>query len=218
MTDFAVYSLPSLPEDLSWDITPDIDGSYAESGTLDIALFTAAQHYPNGYLKSGAVLGLVTATGKLGPYLSTATDGRQTAVGILKGSLQVIQPLTGQAKANVGCAVYKAWAVVSLARLPYTSTAMSTSRTVTDGSTTAASTTVTSATAAFTSADVGSTITGGSIPANTTITSVTNATTVVVSAAPTATATGVSLTITHSAGGYIDAAAQTALSHIHFAA
>ena len=58
------------------------------------------------------------------------------------------------------------------------------------------STTVTSATAAFTSADVGSFITGAGIPAGATITVVTNATTVTISAAATATATGVTITIT----------------------
>lgn len=68
-------------------------------------------------------------------------------------------------------------------------------RTVTDGATTASSTTVTSATAAFTAADVGSAISGGSIPASASIVSVTNSTTVVISANATATATGVSLTI-----------------------
>lgn len=71
------------------------------------------------------------------------------------------------------------------------------SRVVTDGATTASSTTVTSATAAFTSADVGHIITGGTIPARTVINSVTNGTTVILSAAPTATATGLSLTITN---------------------
>jgi HK97 family phage major capsid protein len=55
---------------------------------------------------------------------------------------------------------------------------------------------VTSATAAFTTADVGSTVSGTGIPTGTTIASRTNATTVVLSAAATATATGVTLTIT----------------------
>lgn len=68
-------------------------------------------------------------------------------------------------------------------------------RTVTDGATTASSTTVTSATAAFTADDVGATISGGSIPAGTSISSVTNGTAVVISAAATATATAVSVTI-----------------------
>jgi hypothetical protein len=75
------------------------------------------------------------------------------------------------------------------------------SRTVTDGATTAASTTVTSATAAFTAGDAGSGISGGSIPAGATIVSVTNGTTAVISAAATATATGVSLTIAAPASG-----------------
>jgi hypothetical protein len=34
-------------------------------------------------LNSGTVLGKVTATGKLGPYDDTKTDGREKAVGIL---------------------------------------------------------------------------------------------------------------------------------------
>jgi hypothetical protein len=74
-------------------------------------------------------------------------------------------------------------------------------RTVSDGATTNTSTTVTSATAAFTSADVGAKITGTGIPAAATIASVTNATTVVISAAATATATGVSLTFSHEVVG-----------------
>lgn len=65
----------------------------------------------------------------------------------------------------------------------------------TDGVTTSSSTTLTSASAAFTSADVGRTISGSGIPAATTISSVTNGTTIVLSAAATATATGVSITI-----------------------
>lgn len=68
-------------------------------------------------------------------------------------------------------------------------------RTVIDGVTTAASTTVTSATAAFTSADVGRTIAGGSIPAGATITAVNSGTEVVISAAAAASATGVTLTL-----------------------
>ena len=75
------------------------------------------------------------------------------------------------------------------------------SRTVADGATTAASTTLTSATATFVAGDVGAAISGGSIPAGTTIASVTNATTVVLSAAATATATGVSITVTVAGSG-----------------
>lgn len=67
--------------------------------------------------------------------------------------------------------------------------------TVTDGATTAASTTVTSATAAFTAADIGLPISGGSIPATAVIIKVTSGTSVVISQAATATAAGVTITI-----------------------
>jgi hypothetical protein len=59
----------------------------------------------------------------------------------------------------------------------------------------ASSTAVSSATAAFTSADVGSTISGAGIPAGATIVTVTDASHVVISAAATATGSGVTLTI-----------------------
>lgn len=70
-------------------------------------------------------------------------------------------------------------------------------RVFTDG-VTATSTALTSATAAFTSNDVGASVTGAGIPANTTIVSVTNATTVVLSAATTASASGVTVTLSRS--------------------
>lgn len=53
------------------------------SVTLDVTKFTSGTHYPDGYIKSGILLGRVTATGLYGPYDDTATDGRQTAVGFL---------------------------------------------------------------------------------------------------------------------------------------
>jgi hypothetical protein len=69
-------------------------------------------------------------------------------------------------------------------------------RTVADGATNS-NTTLTSATAAFAApADNGAIIAGAGIPGGTRIQSVTNGTTVVLTAAATATATGVALTIT----------------------
>lgn len=79
--------------------------------------------------------------------------------------------------------------------IPQAGTTIVHSRKVTDGVLNS-STTVTSATAAFTSADVGSFVTGTGIPAAATIASVTNATTIILSAAATATASGVTLTFT----------------------
>lgn len=68
------------------------------------------------------------------------------------------------------------------------------SRSVSDGVLNA-TTTVTSATAAFVAGDVGKNISGGSIPSGAFIVSRTNGTTVVISAAATGSASGVSLTI-----------------------
>lgn len=67
---------------------------------------------------------------------------------------------------------------------------VSTGRTVADG-TTASNTTVTSATAAFTSADIGSVITGAGIPTGSTITAVGSATSVTISNAATLTGSAV---------------------------
>jgi hypothetical protein len=55
----------------------------ARTVTLDVSKFSSTIHYPNGYLPSGIALGLITASGKYGPYDDTASDGRQTLVGFL---------------------------------------------------------------------------------------------------------------------------------------
>jgi hypothetical protein len=57
--------------------------------TLDASTFTLATHYPSGYLFSGIVLGIITATGKYGPYDDAASDGRQVARGILFTDVEV---------------------------------------------------------------------------------------------------------------------------------
>lgn len=121
MTDFAVYTQPYNPEDLSWDLSGAGEGVYAEGATLDISKFTQAQHFPNGYIPSGTILGKVTASGLLGPYLDAASDGTQTAVGILRGSIRVVTS-TGAIKSKVGCSVVKAFQAVSISHLPFNST------------------------------------------------------------------------------------------------
>jgi len=120
MTDISIYTNPVQAEHLSWVLTPP-DGGFDQNGTLSIAAFNATQHYPNGYIPSGTVLGRITATGLLGPYLDSALDGRQTAVGILKATVSAIAPNTnGQVKVKVGCA-YRVHGMVSAAKLPLTS-------------------------------------------------------------------------------------------------
>jgi len=72
-------------------------------------------------------------------------------------------------------------------------------------------TTVSSATANFGALDVGATISGGTIPAGAIILTVTNATTVVISAAATGTAAGVTLIITRPGStGYVTSATDAA--------
>lgn len=57
--------------------------------TLDVAQFVAGTHYPNGFIKSGAAVGLITATNLYGPYSDAALDGRQTLVGHLYDQVKV---------------------------------------------------------------------------------------------------------------------------------
>jgi hypothetical protein len=117
MTDIAVYTQSLLPENLSWDLGTE-DQGYAINGTLDVTAFTQAQHFANGFIPSGAVLGL--ASGLLGPYLN-ASGTRQTAAGILKASVKVVND-NGTLKAKVGVALWVAYRPVSVAKLPFNST------------------------------------------------------------------------------------------------
>lgn len=118
MTNITPYTYASQAENLSWDLTPP-HGGFEQNGVISVAAFTQAQHFPNGYIPSGTVLGITTATGLLAPYLSTATDGSQTAVGFLKASVTVVNP-NGTVAAKIGCA-FRVHGMVSKARLPFTS-------------------------------------------------------------------------------------------------
>lgn len=53
------------------------------TGTLSLAAFTAATHYPDGYIRSGTPVGLITATDMYGPYDNAAVDGRGTLTGFV---------------------------------------------------------------------------------------------------------------------------------------
>ncbi|MFD5663447.1 head decoration protein [Streptomyces anthocyanicus] len=69
-------------DDQSW-LGSEHGTQATEPATLDTSAFTAGTHYPDGYFKSGIPLGVITATGKYGPYQGDATDGRETLVGFL---------------------------------------------------------------------------------------------------------------------------------------
>jgi hypothetical protein len=88
--------------------------------TLDPALFTAGTHYPNGFLPSGTVVAIKTATGLAGPYNDAAADGTQTAYGITYGDARFVYA-TASTAAKVGISVVVNQAIVSKAKLPFQS-------------------------------------------------------------------------------------------------
>ena len=123
MTDIGVYTQTFQAEDLSWDLTKPQMGA-EKGGTLAVAAFTQAQHYPNGYIPSGCVLALATGgtySGFLVPYLDAGSNGAATAAGVLKRSITVVRP-DGSKKDKVGCALYIAFADIDTSKLPFTST------------------------------------------------------------------------------------------------
>ncbi len=117
MTDIAVETTDYLPADRPWLLFEGIGHqapTSTDSGRINFALFTLATHYPNGFIPSGVTLGKVTATGLLGPYDNTATDGRQTNAGHLYNATRVP---TDTAR-RVAVAFVDCFAVVSRSRLP----------------------------------------------------------------------------------------------------
>jgi len=90
MTYIGVRKKSFLAENRSWLLSQaGVGPGENPSIILDIASFDAEDHYPEGYIPSGIVLGKITASGEYGPYDATATDGRETAVELLFGSLTV---------------------------------------------------------------------------------------------------------------------------------
>lgn len=51
--------------------------------TLDRSAFTEATHYPDGFFKSGILLGKITATGLYGPLDTDLSNGQEVFAGIL---------------------------------------------------------------------------------------------------------------------------------------
>lgn len=116
MTDISVSTWNYQAEKRSWLLGPHGTEPGATPGcTLDVSAFTQATHYPNGYLLSGIVLGRLTATGKLAPLLAANSDGSQTAVGILFGSVKI--PNLLDLTVDVGAAIL-VHGFVDAAKLP----------------------------------------------------------------------------------------------------
>lgn len=120
MTAFGLYSQPFNTPNRLWLL--DDHGTEVMPGVaLDLTKFNAGQTYPNGYLPDGIVLGKVTASGKYGPYLSTASDGTQTAVGIMFNPVSVYVPGTATLLTNVAVPILL-HGFVNQANLPFNST------------------------------------------------------------------------------------------------
>jgi hypothetical protein len=69
--------------------------------TLDVTKFTAGTHFPDGFLKSGLPLGKITTTGLYGLYDGSASDGRETCVGLLFTGVEIVDH-RGRSATKVG--------------------------------------------------------------------------------------------------------------------
>ncbi len=117
MSDITVRRSTFQAENRSWlQSQAGVGPGETPSVTLDLALFDSDDHYPNGFVPSGIVLGQVTASKKFGPYDPAASDGREIAAGHLFGSLTVPAP-TGV----VGGALVRTNATIDPTKLPVTS-------------------------------------------------------------------------------------------------
>lgn len=113
VTDISIHATgPWGGEDRSWSI-----GEHGFDATLnaplDFTTFTD-DNFADGTVKSGCVLGQVTATGKFGPYDDTAIDGRAVAIGMLMNSFKI----PTDTSSNASDAVVTHF-VCRAARLPY---------------------------------------------------------------------------------------------------
>ena len=113
VTDITVHTGAEYGgEDRSWTIGEHgFDASL--NAPLDFTKFTGA-NFTDGYIKSGCVVGKITASGKYGPYEPGASDGRQTAVGMLFNTTKI--PANTAQVASDAILVHF---VCRTARLPY---------------------------------------------------------------------------------------------------
>lgn len=120
MTDIGVYTQSLVSENLSWDLGGPSQG-FSATGTLDVSAWNQSQHFPNGFIPSGAVVCIMPTTNLIGPYLDSGTGTQSTAVGILKASIKVVND-NGTLKSKVGVAYWVAFRPVSSSKLPFNST------------------------------------------------------------------------------------------------
>lgn len=115
MDDITVVSQSYGSEDRSWLMGPHgVEAGTTPSTTIDLSKFTDAKFADT--IKSGCVLGRITATGLYGPYDPAAVDGRQTARRLTMNTYSR-KPGDGAKRIADGGVIH---AFVNKARLPYT--------------------------------------------------------------------------------------------------
>lgn len=122
MTDISVSQFSYQVEKRSWLLGEHgTEPGSNPTCTLAVSLFTAATHYPNGYIPSGTLLAQVTAAGatqnQYGPYDDSLTNGQQVAAGILFSSVRVVRQVDGSVLSVVGGALF-VHGFVRIGRLP----------------------------------------------------------------------------------------------------
>lgn len=85
--------------------------------TLDISTFTAAEHYPMGWIRSGTPLGLITASGLYGPYSGGTVDEVQTITEGGSGLTSFTLTYAGQTTTSIAAAATAATVQAALAAL-----------------------------------------------------------------------------------------------------
>jgi hypothetical protein len=79
--DLKTRTTTYVNEDMTW-LGSAHGTETGDTITLDLSLFTAATHFPNGYIPSGMTLGKVTASGAYGPYNNGLANHGLDAPGI----------------------------------------------------------------------------------------------------------------------------------------
>jgi hypothetical protein len=116
MTDISVASTSYQVVKRAWLLSPHgTDPGTTPSITLDVSAFTAAVHYPNGYIPSGTPLGKITATGLYGPY--SVTDEVQSVTEGGSGLTSFTLTYSGQTTASIAAAATAAQVQAALEAL-----------------------------------------------------------------------------------------------------
>ena len=116
MTDITVASAAFQSENRNWLLgSHGTDPGSTINGTLDVSAFTAAIHYPNGYIPSGCPLARITATGLYGPY--SVSDEVQTVTEGGSGLTSFTLTYSGQTTGSIAAAATAATVQAALEAL-----------------------------------------------------------------------------------------------------